>query len=135
MKYKIPLGILSILAIAYIGFMAGVRKSENRMNVAMTKTAQSIGYQVTEDEMLRLTVRMLYLVNELDIEGLLRRSDTGEASLMLIIYSLLVEGDVEKAQKLSGALMKGYLLGEDEDTDLGLQQKIRDILLEHPLDS
>jgi len=135
MKYKIPLLILAALAIVYWSFRIGVNASEQRFMQSMTEVAQSIGHKVTEEEMLKLMVTMTYLVNEMDIQGLQRGRDTYEARLMLIIYSLLHEEKLEEATKLSGSMMKGYLLREDEDADEELQQKIRDLLKQYPINS
>jgi len=135
MKYKIPLLILAALAIVYWSFRIGVNASEQRFMQSMTEVAQSIGHKVTEEEMLKLMVTMTYLVNEMDIQGLQRGRDTYEARLMLIIYSLLHEEKLEEATKLSGSMIKGYLLREDEDADEELQQKIRDLLKQYPINS
>lgn len=94
----------------------------------MAKAAESLGYDVTEEEMMKLTVEMSHLVNELDIQGLLNEQDTKEAALMMVVYKLLKEEKLEDALELSKSTMKGYLLREDEDVNEVLQQKIRDLL-------
>jgi len=135
MKYKIPFLILAALAIVYWSFRIGASENEQRLMQSMTEVAQSIGHKVTEEEMLKLMVRMTYLVNEMDIQGLQRGRDTSEAHLMLIFYSLLHEEKLEEATKLSGSMMKGYLLRKDEDTDEELQKKIRELLKQYPIKS
>ena len=95
----------------------------------MTKVAQSLGHEVTEEEMLKLTVEMAYLVNELDIQGLLNDQDTKGAVMMMTIYRLLNEGRSEEVLQLSISMMRGYLLREDDDVNLELQKKIK-LLLE-----
>jgi len=117
------------LAIGYICFLAGKRTTEIRFNKSMTKVAQSLGHEVTEEEMLKLTVEMAYLVNELDIQGLLNDQDTKEAVMMMTIYRLLNEGRSEEVLQLSISMMRGYLLREDDDVNLELQKKIK-LLLE-----
>jgi hypothetical protein len=128
MKYKAPVTLLGFLAIGYVSFLIGVKTTDDRLKKSMTKAAHSLGHKVTEEEMLKLSVRMTYLVNELDIQGLLNEQDTKEAALMMTVYRLLKEEKAEEALELSKAMMKGYLLREDEDVNLELQKKIRQLL-------
>jgi hypothetical protein len=128
MNSRILTALLSIIAVAYIGFLVGVKTTDNRINKSMAKAAESLGYDVTEEEMMKLTVEMSHLVNELDIQGLLNEQDTKEAALMMVVYKLLKEEKLEDALELSKSTMKGYLLREDEDVNEVLQQKIRDLL-------
>lgn len=129
MKPRILLAFVSFLAVAYVSFLVGVKITDNRFKSSMVKASESLGYDVTEEEMVRLTVKMTHLVNDLDIQGLLNEQDTKEAALMMTVYRLLKEEKIEDALKLSESMMKGYLLREDEDTNQELQQKIR-VLLE-----
>jgi hypothetical protein len=132
MKTRNLLAFISILAVAYIGFLVGVKITDNRIKKSMTKAAESLGYDVTEEEMMELTVRMTYLVNDLDVQGLLNEQDTKETALMMTVYRLLKEGKIEDALKLSQSTMKGYLLREDEDANEELQDKIRGLLEPQP---
>ena len=132
MKHRILLAFLSVLAVAYIGFLIGVKVNDNRFKRSMAKAAESLGYDVTGEEMMKLTVRMTYLVNDLDIQGLLNKRDTTKAALMISIYKLLKEEKIEDALRLSESLMKGYLLRDDDDANEGLQHKIRELLESQP---
>ena len=67
MKYRIPLLILTALAIAAAGFTIGAKTNDQRLLESMTTVANSLGHEVTEEEMLKLVVEMTYLVNETDV--------------------------------------------------------------------
>ena len=132
MKTRNLLAFISVLAVAYIGFLVGVKITDNRIKKSMMKAAETLGYDVTEEEMMKLTVRMTHLVNDMDVQGLLNEQDTKEAALMMTVYRLLKEEKIEDALKLSRSTMKGYLLREDEDANKELQQKIRGLLEPQP---
>jgi hypothetical protein len=132
MKPRILLAFLGVLAVGYIGFCVGVKITDNRFKSSMVKASESLGYDVTEEEMVRLTVQMTHLVNDLDVQGLLNEQDTKEAALMMMVYRLLKEEKIEDALELSESIMKGYLLREDDDTNQKLHQKIRLLLDPQP---
>ena len=132
MKYRIPLLILTALAIAAAGFTIGAKTNDQRLLESMTTVANSLGHEVTEEEMLKLVVEMTYLVNETDIQGLMQKQDTKEAALMMAVYKLLKEEKIEDALELSRAMMEGYLLRDDEDVNEELQKQIRALLDSNP---
>lgn len=133
MRYIIPVTLLSFLAVAYLSFLVGIKTNDNRYKRSFTKAAQSLDQEMTEEEMQRLMIKMALYVTEWDVYGLQRQNDDIQARLMMAIYSMLNEGNFEKAKHFSGSMMSGYLLREDEDADQELQEKIRETLEDYPI--